>query len=101
MTKKSVAVLDSNAENLEKRNLLFTVSARRKANLLAEGSAEISRIVKTHLVSDICDAGTGVTQQHFRFLDAVAIQIFHRTETQLDRKSTRLNSSHSQISYAV
>src|SRR5215211_3382811 len=86
MTKKSVAVLDSNAENLEKRNLLFTVSAGRKANLLAEGSAEISRIVKTHLVSDICDAGTGVTQQHFSFLDAVAIQIFHWTETQLLQK---------------
>src|SRR6185295_13944544 len=75
MTKKSIAVLDSNAENLEKRNLLFTVSTGRKANLLAEGAAEISRIVKTHLVSDVCDAGTGVTQQHFSFLDAIAIQI--------------------------
>ena len=62
MTKKSAAVLDSNAANLEKRNLLFTESAGRNANLLAESSAEISWIVKTHLVSDFCNTGTCVIQ---------------------------------------
>src|SRR5690349_1699591 len=86
MTKKSVAVLDSNAANLEKRNLLFTESAGRNANLLAESSAEISWIVKTHLVSDFCNTGTCVIQQHFCFLDAVAVQIFHWTEAQLLQK---------------
>src|SRR2546430_8694658 len=38
-------------------------------------------------------------QQHANFLPA--LQFAHLAHVQRDRKSTRLNSSHSQISYAV
>src|SRR5699024_11675700 len=33
--------------------------------------------------------------------DKEALAMFHNTQSQLDRKSTRLNSSHVSISYAV
>src|SRR3712207_8786814 len=36
-----------------------------------------------------------------RHPDVTAIRSSHSSETQLDRKSTRLNSSHANISYAV
>src|SRR5205085_3298199 len=62
---------------------------------------EQATIVARGVITEVDDRGGGrrrITQSPYRFSDASAGV---RGPAPLDRKSTRLNSSHSQISYAV
>src|SRR2546430_11610989 len=73
--------------------LFRSVALEQPADAVSAVERDIHRIVETGHVSDDHSLDRRV---HLR-----AIPLFRQRVIPLDRKSTRLNSSHSQISYAV
>src|SRR5690348_18127126 len=49
----------------------------------------------------LLDPGVEVTDYRLHALDLLAVEVDHQAQHAVDRKSTRLNSSHPSISYAV
>src|SRR6516165_1752886 len=72
--------------------LTVTVSGERKEHVLQSRRVVAAR--RAQLVERAHAAHAAVRQQHEAVADPLGVD-------ELDRKSTRLNSSHSQISYAV
>src|SRR3990167_5624340 len=89
-------------ELLEKPEIKEKVLERWGKGLLGGGEGKIDRGKLASIVFSKGEALKELTNLlHPPILEAIRRLVLERSEGKVDRKSTRLNSSHSQISYAV
>src|SRR5688572_32054701 len=83
------------------RSTLFPYTTLFRSAQLEHPGAVLGEVQVRPADAARLDLDEDLTQPGHRLLDVVAHQHLARPQHRRDRKSTRLNSSHSQISYAV